>query len=131
MASEGIPDEVKRFITRHVTTVEQVEVLLLLHGTPREWNARAVAQQLAISQDAAERQLAALAADGILATIDAGERSYRYQPRASEMSRMVDGLARAYAERRVAVITAIYSKPSDHLRSFSDAFRLRQEDQDG
>jgi hypothetical protein len=36
-------------------------------------------------------------------------------------------LAKDYAERRVSVITLIFSKPVDKLRTFADAFRLRKD----
>jgi hypothetical protein len=38
-------------------------------------------------------------------------------------------LARHYQERRVAVITEIYSNPVKKVQTFADAFRLRREDQ--
>jgi hypothetical protein len=37
----------------------------------------------------------------------------------------VDAVGRAYSERRVSVITFIFSRPTDRLRSFSDAFRIK------
>jgi hypothetical protein len=40
----------------------------------------------------------------------------------------VGDLAATYAERRVAVITLIASRPMDNVRAFSDAFRLRKKE---
>ena len=55
------------------------------------------------------------------------EPSYRYAPRNRDLLDGVDALADAYAVRRVAVITFIIAKPSDRIRSFADAFRLRRD----
>jgi hypothetical protein len=53
--------------------------------------------------------------------------TYVYRPESAELARLVDKLAEMYRERRVAVITAVYTKPIDKIRSFADAFRLRKE----
>jgi hypothetical protein len=37
-----------------------------------------------------------------------------------------DELAESYAKYRVAVIGLIFSKPSEHVRDFPEAFRLRR-----
>ena len=42
---------------------------------------------------------------------------------------MIDTLADTYRERRVAVVTAIASKPMENVRAFSDAFRLRRKEE--
>lgn len=42
----------------------------------------------------------------------------------------VDRLAEAYASSRARVIDLIFSKPADKLRHFSDAFKLRKEEED-
>jgi hypothetical protein len=47
------------------------------------------------------------------------------------MDRAIAGLAQAYTDRRVSVITLIFSKPVDKLRSFTDAFKLRRDDPRG
>ena len=52
---------------------------------------------------------------------------YRFNA-ASPDSARVSELEKIYKERRVSVISFIYSKPSDPLRAFSDAFRLRKDE---
>jgi hypothetical protein len=39
----------------------------------------------------------------------------------------VAALAAAYRESRVAVIQLVFARPSDPLRSFADAFRMRRD----
>jgi hypothetical protein len=40
---------------------------------------------------------------------------------------LIDQLADLYQQRRVAVITQIYSRPVKNVQTFADAFRLRKE----
>lgn len=91
-------------------------------------------RNLRIDSGWAEGQLVELAARGLLAQINddsAAERMFQYQPQTPELDRAVAGLSHEYAERRVSVISLIFSKPMDKIRSFADAFRIRKERSDG
>lgn len=112
-----------------IDSVEQLEVLLLLHGSPSVvWSPEAVAKTLYSNPDSIARRLAGLHARGLLAIAEVS--SYRYQPRTAELADTVSLLADTYRQRRVAVITVIASKPMENVRAFSDAFRLRNKDKD-
>jgi hypothetical protein len=52
---------------------------------------------------------------------------FRYRPGTAASDNLIDQLAALYLERRVAVITQIYSKPVKKVQTFADAFRLRRE----
>ena len=54
--------------------------------------------------------------------------SYVYRSQDAELDKVIDQLATAYQERRVAVVSLIYSKPLNKVQTFADAFRLRRED---
>jgi hypothetical protein len=111
-----LPDDVERFIAEHVDNLEQLEILLLL---------REVTSELRLGPDSAPARLADMAARGFLAARGDPPR-YRYQPDTPEKERVINQLARCYAERRVTVITRIFSPRSDSVRSFADAFKLRR-----
>lgn len=108
-------------------SVAQLEVLLLLRAARDEWDAQRVATELRIDPAAAAEQLDELCAHGLLA----GGPPYRYQPEDAELAALVDRVAAAYAERRVSVISLLYSQPSSAVRRFSAAFRLRRRDDNG
>jgi hypothetical protein len=125
-----LPEEVRRFITDHIDSVEQLEILLLLHQHPeRSWTAESVARELRISALSADDRLKDMARSGLLAKVQGSEVEYRYAP-SHQLGEVVAGLATAYAERRVTVINLIFSKPIDKIRTFADAFRLRRDDDD-
>jgi predicted ArsR family transcriptional regulator len=136
--ADGIPDNVRGLIIERISSVLQLEILLLLHGQPgRRWSAQDVAGELRIDVTWAEGQLHELCGGGLLACHAGGAGAgaaaavYQYGPAAEERRRAVDDLARVYAERRVTVVSMIFSKPTEKIRTFADAFRLRKEKGDG
>lgn len=127
----GIPEDIIEFINARIASVVQLEVLLLLHAEQgKQWTADELAEQLRIEPAWAAGQLESLCNDGLLVCQPAAVLVYRYQPRTPELAAMVDALARIYAERRVSVISLIFSKPPDPLRDFADAFRFRKNKSD-
>jgi hypothetical protein len=116
----NLPPDVERFLARCIDSVEQLETLLLLRRSGGEWTAESVARELRIDAHSAARRLAELAASRLLS--ESG-RAYTYATGGYDVE--VDAVARAYSERRVSVITFIFSRPTDRLKSFSDAFRIK------
>ena len=127
MSGGELPKDVRDLVIGHIDSVVQAEILLLLQSNPGQaYSAEQVGQVLRIDANGAEAQLAHLQSHGMLrAGPDGG--GYVYGPQSVQLSDAVAGLARAYADRRVTVIALIYSKPTDQLRSFADAFRIRKD----
>jgi hypothetical protein len=126
--ADPFPEDMRRFVVENIDSVEQLEVLLLLRADPaREWDAAAVSQALCTSLESVTKRLAGLRAQGLLAGSGEAGGRYRYGPSTAEQNHLVGALAEAYRERRVAVITLIYSKPADPVQAFADAFKLRKE----
>jgi predicted transcriptional regulator len=123
--SRDLPVSVRRFIDQHISSVEQLEVLLLLRGDRSvAWQPDEVANELYAQADSIAHRLDDLAARGLLLLTG---NSYRYQPRSEDLAQSVEDLADAYARRRVRVITHIFSDHDDAVHSFSDAFRIRRD----
>lgn len=132
MSEHDLPEDVRALIVELIDSVVQLEVLLLLHSDPdRAWSSDQLARELRIDARAAEQQLAILCSRGLLRCPEQAPQSYQYAPRSPALHQAVGGLQRAYTDRRVTVIGMIYSKPTDALRSFADAFRIRKERDDG
>lgn len=128
MSADALPEALRRFLAERIDSVEQLEILLLLAQDPaREWAAPDVARALYTHPDSAGRRLAVLHLQGLLARTEAAE--YRYAAAGTDPGALVEQLAVAYRERRVSVIGLIASRPMDNVRAFSDAFRLKREDE--
>jgi predicted transcriptional regulator len=126
LAQTGVPVEVRRFIAAEIESVGQLEVLLLLRGVAdKAWTADEVARALVMQAPSVAGWLEKMAARGLIAA--AGD-TYRFAPPTAEVERTIDRLAESYAKYRVAVIGAIFSKPSEGVARFSEAFRIRRRD---
>ena len=130
--SDQLPDDVRRFVVDHINSVEQLEVLLLLRTeSDRDWTASGVSQKLYTPPAAAAMRLDDLQQQGFLSTKALAEKAYRYRSAGSEFDQLVDRLAEFYKERRVTIISLIYSKPHQQVQAFADAFKLRKDPKEG
>jgi hypothetical protein len=126
--TDDFPHELKQFIAQNVESLAQLETLLILHRDPqRDWNTAELARDLYISTDMCEGIVADLERRRLAVRTESGDR-HRFHVDDAGVQRLVDLLAQYYRERRVAVITELYSKPSKKVQTFADAFRLRREE---
>lgn len=126
MAPNDLPEEVKRLLREHISSVEQLEVLLLLRSRSSEsFDRRTITHELRTSESSAAARLTDLAAQGFLAFDDTTE-SYRYAPQVDWFDRAVELLDTAYRDRRYRVVELIFSKPIENLRAFAGAFRFNK-----
>lgn len=135
--NEDPPGLLETLVLRHLDSMEQAEILLLLRAEPeRAWTAEETASRLRIDPQSAARRLRSLAEGGLIAReADAsgagGAAAYYYAPESDDLRRAVDALAVAYNERPVSLVKLLYSRPTDATaRSFADAFRIRRNTED-
>ena len=127
MAGEFSP-EVEQFINQNVESLAELETLLLMRQDPqRTWDAAEIAKELYIPAELAGALLADFARRGFVQAEPPANVRHRYQAADANLDRLVGQVATEYQERRVAVISLIYSKPLNKVQTFADAFRLRKE----
>jgi hypothetical protein len=120
-----IPDHVRRFIVEMLDSVPELEAVLLLSThRDRPWSVKEAGARLYVSETVAAHVLNALADRGVLAMEGP---LYRYAPIRPELDVVVQDLASTYATNLIAVTRLIHGKPTDSVRQFADAFRLRKE----
>jgi hypothetical protein len=112
------------FVNKYITSIEQIEVLLILRAQPeRVWTVDELSDTFRSSPKSIASRLEALReANFVTGNRDAG---YRYSG-TEYLRKMVDELHEAYITRRFSVIELVFSH--DAARSFADAFTLRKED---
>jgi hypothetical protein len=126
MEPTSLPDGVRELIVQHIASVAQLEVLLLtFERRPATWDAAEVARELRIDAGSAATILDDLAARGFLEPVPDAPQRFRFAT-TPQLHAILPELVAAYRERRVAVITLIFSKPPDPLRQFAEAFRLKK-----
>jgi hypothetical protein len=125
VARREFSSEFQTFINKHINSVEQIEVLLILHANPgRVWTVDEISAIMRSSPQSIRSRLEGLAAHKLSAAVP--DEGYRYAA-GGRLHAMVEVLAEEYGLRRFSVIELVFSKP-DAARTFADAFRLREED---
>jgi hypothetical protein len=127
--SDGIPPRVSQFILDHVDSIELLEVLLMLAGHPgAAFTTVEVSDHLRTVPSSAANRLTMLRDHKLVDQLPGD----RYRLRAdAELAKLVSEVAQAYRDWRVRVVTLIYSRPSNVVRVFTDAFVLKKGPKDG
>ena len=125
MAKREFSSGFRTFVNKNISSVEQIEVLLILHANPeREWTVHEISAILRSSPYAIESRMPGLIAARLAAQTEGG---YRYAATGRSHA-FVEELQDEYSARRFSVIELVFSKPGA-LQSFADAFRIRDEDE--
>ena len=132
MSGGGMPDlevpfELRQLISRHLESMEQVEILVLLARIEsRAWNVSDVASELRWSQRGAQQCLEELARGPLVRRVGSGPGggTYEYAPTPADRE-SVATLMRLYDTRPLLLGRLIYDRPPTVARSFADAFRIR------
>jgi tRNA/tmRNA/rRNA uracil-C5-methylase (TrmA/RlmC/RlmD family) len=126
VSNQAIPGELGKFIARYIQSVEQVEILCLMSENPgRSWSEGEVLRAIQSSQESVSNNLRHFTVEHFLTTDS--QQNFRFAPENPELAALVAELVKTYRERRVAIVELIYQAPSDTVRNFADAFRIRKE----
>lgn len=121
-----LSSDIADFIRERIDSVETLHVLLILRESPdRWWTAQELSAELRSSPNAIGRRIVHLHERSLIGREGDAVR-YVASP-ADDV--LVGRLAQTYRERRTSVIDCIFSWQPDPLRSFSDAFKLREDKQ--
>lgn len=119
-----IEDEVFALLRLSISSVWELELLLLLHRTPdREWSIEEIDREMRASRTVVESAAYKLVTEGLV--VETHHDSFQYRPANPDLEAFVKGLALAFSVKPIAIIKTIAAGHNDRLRSFSDAFRLR------
>jgi DNA-binding IclR family transcriptional regulator len=129
MPDAALSPDLQRFIARHIQSVEKLEILLLFFREPqRTWLSSEVFHSIQSSPASVNQKLDELVSEGFLAR-GKDETRFSFQPKTTTIRAHVEALDTAYRERRIKVIESIFSKTTEELRDFSNAFKLRKENE--
>jgi len=118
--------EVERFIRRHIRSVWDLELLLLLSLNPsRVWTIPMLVRELRASIPLVTDSLMTLKLANCIA--EEPTEHYRYRPASSEVEVQVLALKDAHAKFPVAVTKLIWQGPHSQIQVFADAFRLKKD----
>lgn len=127
MTNGRLDAHIQDFIASCINSVEQLEILILLRQKA-QLDVETINRELRTSEASVEKRLNDLIRKNLIAILEKDGRAiYAYDPPERLIS-VIDELVVLYGTHRVAIINAIFSKPSDMLKDFSEAFRLREKD---
>ncbi len=130
MTDAGLPAAVRQLIERHLTSIEQTEILLLLAKNPAvKFTVQNVYDVILSTKLSVAAWLEYFVQEQIVQRSDDSPTSYQFAPDRMEVRSAVVELVESYQARPVRVIEAIYqrsSSQSDPARMFAEAFRLRK-----
>jgi hypothetical protein len=127
--SEGIPARVRDFVLAHIDSIEQLEVLLLLAARPTTaFTTVEISDELRTAPSSAANRLARLRDHRLIEVLPGDRHRLRADP---ELIAILTQVGEAYRHRRVSVVTLIYSRPSEVVRVFADAFVLKKGPKNG
>lgn len=123
LAGDNVPEKVRTFIYEYIDSVEQLEILLLLHhDCNKRWSAMSISQQLRSSPNSAEKRLQLLKSLN-LAQVFVGA-TVEYQcVTTPDITELIAELDRAYKIQPHRILELIFS-PTKKARNFADSFRL-------
>jgi hypothetical protein len=124
-----LPVSVRDFISRHVRSVEQLEVLLLFQKHPSTTlSAKEVYEAILSTPQSIQRWLDELTGSGLLMkVVEPGAGYHRCADAA--LNEQIADLAEAYSSAPVRVIEAIYKREAGAAQSFADAFKINNGNQ--
>jgi hypothetical protein len=128
MATEALPDSLKRFLSRYIHSLEQLELLRLLRSQPhRPWTVAQVYEVTRSSQSSLQKGLESFAREGCFSEENGAPPAFRYASRDEEMRSAVEQVAASYRLSRGRVIEAIFAPEIDPVQTFADAFKLKKD----
>jgi hypothetical protein len=124
VTDEDVPSVVRELIADRLDSIPELEaVLLLREESTRTWTPEEAGKRLYVSTTVAAHILQQLHVRGLLLK---DEEAYRYGPESEALTAAVTQLAVSYSRNLIKVTHIVHSKPSQSVRDFANAFRLRK-----
>jgi predicted transcriptional regulator len=123
---EGPSPELLAFIDRFIESIEQLEILLFLFESDQDCSAYDIFQHIQSSHASVEMRLSQLQSAGFIARDS--ENRYRFNRNDQVRQKTIADLAACYRAMRVRIIEAIYTRKTDAVRTFADAFNLKRKE---
>lgn len=122
---QSLPASLREFISLHIQSVEQLEVLLLLSTAPNSrWSVRKVYDVILSTPQSVARWLDDLVHRGLIHGTP-GESDDFQATHDEALREQISQLAQCYRSTPVRVIEAIYRRETSAAQSFADAFKLK------
>jgi hypothetical protein len=128
VSEQELTNSIRNFISRHVRSVEQLEILILVsREAGSTWTVQKVYDAILSTPQSVERWLNELVRDGLLEKKTDTITGY-CRTRDDDLFSKINALGEVYRARPVGVIEAIYRRDVSAAQSFADAFKIKNTD---
>lgn len=125
MEPENLETEIQHFISFHIKSVAELDALLLLYHQPgRQWNAEDLSKELRSNPSHAESLLQQFYRTGLVEKKTDTE--YSLKSDLEYEMKIIGQIVHKYQTRRYSLINMIYQSPTEKIKTFADAFKLRK-----
>jgi hypothetical protein len=126
VAEHALSPEVLQFISTHIRSVEEVEILSLLAANPaKSWSVQEIYRAIKTAERSIGERLRGFVSANLV--VEEVEMRFKFSSVNPQALQTVLAMARAYRERPVTVIETIYSRAPGAAQSFAEAFRFRKD----
>ena len=127
MTSHHLAPVVAAFLTEHVASVDELELLMLLViPGARWWDATSTSRELGIPVNRTRAMLDSLAARNLLDIRITEDVRYQFRPGTAELEEAALALAAVYQRNPASIVHFIARSAPRSVRDFADAFRIRR-----
>jgi len=124
--AEEITDATKRFIMDAFADMDQLRIFLVLSvQRERIFAPGSLVANLNLSMDKVKAGLARLLQIGLIEAITDPDNGFRYAPVSPGLEALAEEVARLDREMPVTLIKLVVSRPTEPIKAFSDAFKIR------
>jgi hypothetical protein len=127
MNGDVLTPAIVEFLTQHIASLDELEILMLLVQASTRWfDAATAARHLGLSPERAHSALDALAARNLLDIRISDDVRYQFRPGRPDLEHVAVAAAEAYRRRPALIVHVVSGGASRGVRDFSDAFRFRR-----
>lgn len=128
MPENILPDDVRQFLAIHIRSIEQLEILLLLGGSPeRQWSVGEVYQTILSNEGSVQRTLDRLCQSGLAERLDQPTVTYKFYASTPQVTEVIAKLRELYKGSLVRIVQAIYGPRVSEIDEFAKAFKIRKD----
>ena len=119
--------EIRGFIDQNIESLAEPTNPAVPINPQRGWDAEEIGKALYIPPELAAMLLADFGRRGFVKVLPLTNIQYSYEVADEQQDELISKIADAYQDRRVVLISLIYSKPLNKVQTFADAFRMRKD----
>lgn len=123
---DDLPKDARYFLENSIDSIEQLQVLLLLHANPdRIWTTNEIAVELRSVDTSIQKRLNDLYIRNVLLPLKGNDNEHKFLPSSQAMKKLIDVIVSENQLRPYRIIDAIYASPDKTILDFANAFKMR------